>query len=216
MSEIEGYKQKRDALTAQPGWIYQKYEQQEFLPSSAPRPAPQPRVEEYWDHINADGKVYEQVQFWTSAETGRNLVGYRANGNLVSVWNGEQVVAQPFSPTYDLYLLSTLKGMIETQRPFQLSREETQLGGNPAIWIDLWIPYNQQDRALMNIPLPDPVWGTYERFFMDPNTGKLLRYEHAYILDNGDHVLSAVTSQMELQGNMTPPQEIFDIVGQQK
>lgn len=214
--EIDGYKQELNALVSQPGWTYLKYQQQEFLPSSAPRPAPQPRIEEYWDHINEEGKIFEQVQYWTSAETGKTLVGYRVNGELVSVWNSERAVAQPDAPTYDFYLASTMHGMIENKRAFQLTREETQVDEIRAIRYELWIPYSEQDRSLMNVPLPGPAWGTYERFYIDPASGRLLQYEHFYVLETGEQVLSTVTSQIEIQTGVTPPQEVLDTLAQER
>jgi len=214
--EIDGYKQKLNALASQPGWTHLKYQQQEFLPSGAPRPAPQHRVEEYWDHINEEGKIFEQVEYWTSAETGKTLVGYRVNGELVSVWNSERAVAQPHAPTYDFYLASTLHGMIENKRAFQLTREETRVDEIRAVRFDLWIPYSEQDRSLMNVPLPGPAWGTYERFYIDPASGRLLQYEHFYVLETGEQVLSTVTSQIEIQTGVTPPQEVLDTLAQER
>jgi hypothetical protein len=106
--------------------------------------------------------------------------------------------------------------MIENKRAFQLTRVETQVDEIRAVRFELWIPYSEQDRSLMNVPLPGPAWVTYERFYIDPASGRLLRYEHFYVLETGEQVLSTVTSQIEIHTGVTPPQEVLDTLSQER
>ena len=212
LDEIQNYKQKVDREAIQPGWTYLTYEQQDILPLNAPRPLPQFRTEEYWNHTNADGIVVESVEYVTTASTGRTLVGFLANGVMVSSWNNETVAKTPSAPSYDLYLVSTLKAMIESGQPFDLSRSETLLEGKQVIRFELKTPYTDQNRALLNAPLSSPAWGQMEIFFFDPESGMLLRYEHYYVLDNGETVLSAITSHREIKTNVQPPLEVLKVL----
>ena len=89
LQEIIRYKEKMSLDIIQPGWTYVRFDRQDFLPMNSPIPLPAQYQKEFWSHFDQNRKVYEQIDFIFSAETGRVALGVFTKGEMRSLWNGE-------------------------------------------------------------------------------------------------------------------------------
>jgi len=216
LTEIEGYNQKTKTGISIPGWIYLGFNQTDYLPPNAPNPLPASRSEEYWFYIDINENIIKQIQYLTSPETGRILVGTLINGELSSNWENQIVTVEPHPLSYDLYLASTLNSMLEDGRSFEIQRAYDKIDNNNVIRFDLLIPYSPQEQSLLNISLSGTIWGIFEKFYFDPQSGILIKYEHAYVLESGERVVSAFTSERTIQAVSLPPQQVLDTLNLKK
>lgn len=107
--ELIRYKEMADAFAMQPGWTLVKFDQFDLIPMNSPKPLPSTYQKEFWSHFDQNQKVFEQVDYVISTETGKVPLGVLANGKLVSLWtDGQILIEEPYTPSYDLYLVSTI------------------------------------------------------------------------------------------------------------
>ncbi len=101
--EITVLKEKFDSYAMQPGWVLMKYDQDDILPTTGPRPLPSKHQRETWSHFNDSRQIYEEVEYATAPELGRVQLGYFVKGETVSLWNeGIRQQQKPYTPSYDL------------------------------------------------------------------------------------------------------------------
>ena len=213
LQEVLRYKDQASGYAMQPGWTLVKFDQYDIIPMSSPKPLPSRYQKEFWSHFNQDKKVYEQVDYVISPETGKTPLGVFKNGELVSLWNNnERVPKEAYTPSYDLYLASSIQGMIESNVPHQLFFNQDVLSGKPISVIELRIQYTEDDKKWLNVKLEKAVWGQDEKFYFDPQTGLLLKYEHFYVLEDMSLVPSAITDNFVYIPNSEPPSNILDLL----
>lgn len=213
LREILRYKEQASVYAMQPGWTLVKFDQYDIISMNNPKPLPPKYQKEFWSHFNQDKKVFEQVDYVISPETGKTPLGVFKDGELVSLWNGnEKVQKEAYTPSYDLYLTSSIQGLIEANIPHQLSFKQDGLSGKLISVIDLRTQYTEEDKKWLNIKFEKAIWGQEERFYFDPQTGMLLKYEHFYVLEDMSLMPSAITDNFEYIPNSEPPSDILDLL----
>lgn len=211
--EISSFKEKIDSYAMQPGWTLVKYDQYDIMPTTGPKPLPAKHQRETWSHFNENQQVYEEVEYATSPELGTVLLGYFVKGETVSVWNDEiRQQQQPYTPSYDLYLASSVKSLLDSKVLFELNSHESALSEKAVKVIELRIQFSDDDRKWLNIKFDKQVWGTYEVFYFAPDTGMLLRYEYSYILDDMSLIPVAITDNFQIVSNAEPPANVIKLL----
>jgi hypothetical protein len=215
--EITDLKEKFDAYAMQPGWVLMKYDQNDILPTTGPRPLPSKHQREAWRHFNDNRLIFEEVEYATAPELGRVKLGYFVKGETVSLWNeGIRQQQQPYTPSYDLSLVSSVKSLRDSKATFELNShdESDATSADRAVKvIELKVKYSEQDLKWLNVKFEKPVWGTYEVFFFDPKTGMLLRYEFNYVLDDMSLIPGAVSDNFQIVPNSIPPADVIKTLG---
>ena len=213
LQELIRYKELADAFAMQPGWTLVKFDQFDLIHLNSPKPLPSTYQKEFWSHFDQNQKVFEQVDYVISTETGKVPLGVLANGKLVSLWNdGQILIEEPYTPSYDLYLVSSIQALIESKISFTLSYKQELLGDQSTALIELQTQFSDADKQLFNLQLSQPVWGQFEKFYFNPLTGLLLRYEHSYILEDMSLVFSSITDNFEYIPNSEPPSDVINLL----
>jgi hypothetical protein len=197
----------------QPGWTSITFDQYDLLPLNSPKPLPSQYRKEFWSHFDGNQKVTEQVDYLISSETGKVPLGVFVNGELTSLWNdGQKVKKDPYTPAYDLYLVSSIQTLVESNSPLELSFKQEILANQSVSLIELRTQFSTTDKQWINIQLDKPVWGQYEKFTFNSQTGLLLKYEHYYVLDDMSLVLSSVTDNFEYSVASEPPSDVTNLI----
>lgn len=213
LQELSRYKDLENTYLMQPGWTSIKFDQYDFLPLNSPKPLPSQYQKEFWSHFDGNQKVTEQVDYLISSETGKIPLGVFVNGELTSLWNdGQKVKKDPYTPAYDLYLVSSIQTLVESNSPLELSFKQEILANQSVSLIELRTQFSTTDKQWINIQLDKPVWGQYEKFTFDSQTGLLLKYEHYYVLDDMSLVLSSVTDNFEYSVASEAPSDVTNLL----
>lgn len=210
---VNEYNEQATADIMQPGWTYVQFEQYDFIQLYSPKPLPVKYQKEFWSHFDAEGKVFEQIDYVTAPEIGKVPLGVFSNGTLVSLWNdGLQVAKNPYTPSYDLYLASSIKGLMDGGIPHKLSFEKSSLEDKAVSLIELQTQFMEVDKQWFNVKLDKPALGQLEKFYFEPQTGKLVRYEHNYVLEDGTLVPSAIMDHFQYAPKSTPPSDVMTLL----
>jgi hypothetical protein len=213
LQQVLRYKEQAARYAMQPGWTLVKFDQSDLIPTNSPKPLPSRYQKVFWSHFNQDKKVYEQVDYVISPETGKTPLGVFKNNEMVSLWNNnERVQKEAYTPSYDLYLASSIQAVMESNISHQLSFRQDVLSGKTISVIELRVQYTDEDKKWLNVKLEKPVWGQDENFYFDPQTGMLLKYEHFYVLEDLSLVPSAITDHFEYIPNAEPPSDMLDLL----
>lgn len=213
LQELIRYKELADAYAMQPGWTLVKFDQFDLLSMNSPKPLPSTYQKEFWSHFDQNQKVIEQVDYVISAETGKVPLGVFRKGEMVSLWNeGQRVRKEPYTPSYDLYLVSSIQALMESKISHDLSYRQEMLGDQSTSLIELQLQFSETDKKLFNVQLSKPVWGQLEKFYFNPQTGSLLRYEHSYILEDMSLVPSSITDNFEYIPTSEPPSDVTNLL----
>jgi hypothetical protein len=210
--EVTSYKENFEAYSMQPGWTLVKYDQHDILPTTGPKPLPQKHQRETWSHFDENKLIFEEIEFATAPEIGTVLLGYFDNGKLVSIWNNESFQQAPYTPSYDFYLSSIIRGLIDGKSEFEMDSSPSEIYGKKALLVELKIAYSEQEKKWVGIKLDQPVWGILERYYFNPDTGMLMRYEHNYIMNDMSIVPASITDNFQIIANTQPPAEALLLV----
>lgn len=206
--QIVSYKEKIDAYAMQPGWTLVKYDQYDILPTTGPKPLPTKHQRETWSHFDKTKQVFEEVEYVIAPELGRVLLGYFAHGEVVSLWNDTRYQQQPYAPSYDLYLVSSVRDALNSNVNIELNSLISALGNTETTIVELKNQFSDEDKKWLPISFEQAVWRTLERFYFDSNTGMLLRYEHNYLLTDMTLVPAAITDNFQITPNLQPPADV--------
>lgn len=213
LQELSRYKDLENTYLMQPGWTSITFDQYDLLPLNSPKPLPSQYRKEFWSHFDGNQKVTEQVDYLISSETGKVPLGVFVNGELTSLWNdGQKVKKDPYTPAYDLYLVSSIQTLVESNSPLELSFKQEILANQSVSLIELRTQFSTTDKQWINIQLDKPVWGQYEKFTFNSQTGLLLKYEHYYVLDDMSLVLSSVTDNFEYSVASEAPSDVTNLI----
>ena len=213
LQELSRYKDLENTYLMQPGWTSITFDQYDLLPLNSPKPLPSQYRKEIWSHFDGNQKVTEQVDYLISSETGKVPLGVFVNGELTSLWNdGQKVKKDPYTPAYDLYLVSSIQTLVESNSPLELSFKQEILANQSVSLIELRTQFSTTDKQWINIQLDKPVWGQYEKFTFNSQTGLLLKYEHYYVLDDMSLVLSSVTDNFEYSVASEAPSDVTNLI----
>ncbi len=213
IQELSRYRELENTYLMQPGWTSIKFDQNDLLPLNSPKPLPSQYQKEFWSHFDGSKKVIEQVDYLISPETGKVPLGVFVDGELTSLWNdGQKVKKDPYTPAYDLYLVSSIQTLVEGNSPHELTFKHEILANQSRSLIELRTQFSITDKQWFNIQFDKPVWGQFEKFTFDPQTGLLLGYEHYYILDDMSLVLSSVTDNFEYSVASEPPSDVTNLI----
>lgn len=213
LQELSRYKDLENTYLMQPGWTSITFDQYDLLPLNSPKPLPSQYRKEVWSHFDGNQKVTEQVDYLISSETGKVPLGVFVNGELTSLWNdGQKVKKDPYTPAYDLYLVSSIQTLVESNSPLELSFKQEILANQSVSLIELRTQFSTTDKQWINIQLDKPVWGQYEKFTFNSQTGLLLKYEHYYVLDDMSLVLSSVTDNFEYSVASEAPSDVTNLI----
>ncbi|MEJ5241616.1 MAG: hypothetical protein WHS87_10505 [Anaerolineales bacterium] len=208
-----GLKKKFDSYAMQPGWTLVKYDQHDLLPTTGPKSLPAKHQRVIWQHFNEERQVFEEIEYAISPEIGTVLLGYFVNGEAVSLWHdGIRQAQQPYTPTYDLYLASSLKGLLDSRASFTLDSRESSLSGKRVKVFELKTKFSDEEKKWIAVKLAGEVWGSQETFYFDAESGMLLRYEHRYLLEDMSSVPVSVTDNFEIVPNATLPEEVIQLL----
>lgn len=213
LQQIISYKEKFETYAMQPGWTLVKYDQYDILPTTGTRPLPAKHQRETWSHFDKNKQIFEEVEYATAPEIGTVLLGYFSKGTLVSIWHDESFQQQSYTPSYDFYLSNAIKGLIDEGRDFEITSSPSEIKDNKKVtMVELKIAYSEQEQKWFDVNLDQPVWGTLERYYFDPNTGMLLRYEHNYLMSDMSIVPSAITDNFQIIADTQPSADILRLV----
>lgn len=212
LQQISAYKEKFEAYAMQPGWTLVKYDQYDILPTTGPKPLPTKHQRETWSHFDERKQIFQEVEYATAPEIGTVLLGYFNNGKLVSIWHGESFQQLPYTPSYDLYLSNTIKGLMDSKTEFKIDSLSSEISDKKVIMVELTIAYTEQEQKWVDIKFDQPVWGVLERYYFDPNTGMLLRYEHNYLMSDMSVVPTSVTDNFQIIANVQPSADVLLLV----
>ncbi len=211
LREVVALREKLDAYAMQPGWTLLRYEQHDHIAWNSPRPLPQRHERETWLHFNENRQVYQSVEYALAPELGKVLLGYQLNGEGVSVWHGERYTQAPYSPKLQLGLEYILRGVIEDGRLSEITSREDVVEEAPVWVIDMKYAYSAEARQF-SVGFDPPVWGRSERCWLDRETGIVLRFEGAYILEDGTLVPSGGLETRQIRANVEPPAEVLEVL----
>ena len=185
LQTIQAYNEKAAEFAFQPGWLMIAFDQESYIQYSSPKPLPAKHREEYWFLLDENRNPVTMVEFLISDETGKVALGITQEGQTISFWNEETYQEEPYLPSIDLYLESSLDEYISYDVEHTVSLKTEKLNDAESDFDLIELVASYPDSQPISVYAGMETRGRQDRYWIDPNTGLLQRYEHAFVLVDG-------------------------------